>query len=63
MVWVFQVVHMVQVVQVVSVVRIISLDDMHSEDIWFSVSRLSNYQEKLKCHARDGRRTETAKDE
>ena len=31
-----RVIQVVQVVQVVRVVRIISLDDMHSENIWFS---------------------------
>ena len=33
--------------------RIISLDDMHSENIWFSWSKASNYQEKAICQ--DGR--------
>ena len=37
-------VHVVHVVQVVRVVRIISLDYMHSEDIWFSWCKLSNYR-------------------
>ena len=32
---VVQVVHVVQVVQVVLVVKVVSLDDMHSESIWF----------------------------
>ena len=35
------------------VVRMISLDDMHSENIWFSWFRPSNYQEKFKCCACD----------
>ena len=39
----------------------ISLDDMHSEIMWFSWSRSSNYREKLRCHARDMRRTEDGK--
>ena len=34
-------------------VRIISPDDMHSGNIWFLWSQPSNYQEKLRCHARD----------
>ena len=52
-------VQVIPVVQVVSVVRMISLDDMHSEDLGFSWSASSNYQEKLRCHACDGgRRTE-----
>ena len=41
------------VIQVVQVVRMISIDDMHSENIRFSWSKSSNYQEKLKCHACD----------
>ena len=44
----------IQVVQVVRVVRIISLDAVHSENVWVSWSKPSNYQEKLRCHARDG---------
>ena len=42
--------------QVVQVVRMISIDDMHSENIWFSSSKSSNYRVKLRCHACDGRR-------
>ena len=49
---------MIQVIQVVQVVRMISIDDMHSENIRFSWSKSSNYQEKLRCHARDGGRTD-----
>ena len=49
----------------VQVVRMISIDDMHTEDIWFSWGKSSNHQEKLRCHARDertdGRRTEDGK--
>ena len=52
----------VEVVQVIQVLRMISLDDMHSENIWFSWSKSSNYRGKLRCHAcderTDGRRTE-----
>ena len=33
-------------------------NDMHSENIWFSWSRPSNYRGKLRCHACDGGRTE-----
>ena len=36
-------------------VRIISPDDMHSENIWFSWYKLSNYQKQLRCHACDTR--------
>ena len=50
-----QVVQLVRLVQVVRVARTTSLDDMHLENIWFSWSKTSNYQEKLRCHARDGR--------
>ena len=48
-----QVVQVVQVVKVVRVVRVISSGDMHSGNIWFLWSKQSNYQEKLRCHARD----------
>ena len=58
MVQVIQVIQVVQVVQVVGVVRTISLDDMHSENIWFSSYKPSKYREKLLCHACDGERTE-----
>ena len=50
-----QVVQVVKVVKVVQVVRIISPDDMHSDNIWILWSKPSNYQEKLRCHARDER--------
>ena len=56
-----QVVQIVQVVQVVRVVRMTSLDDMHSENIWFASSKPSNYQEKLRCHACDTRRNDGGK--
>ena len=36
----------------------ISIDYMHSENIWFSWSKSSNYRGKLRCHACDGGRTE-----
>ena len=58
---VVQVVHVInvaQVVQVVQVVRIISVDDMHPENKWFSWSKPSNYQEKLRYYACDGRKNE-----
>ena len=45
----------------VGVVRTISLDDMHSENIWFSWYKPSKYREKLICHACDGGRTEDGK--
>ena len=43
----------VEVVQVIQVLRMISLDDMHSENIWFSWSKPLDYREKLRCHASD----------
>ena len=52
---VIQLIQEVQVVQMAQVVQVVSLDDIHSENIWFSWSKLSNYQEKLRCHACDGR--------
>ena len=49
-------------VQVVRVARTTSLDDMHSENIWFSWYKPSKYREKLICHACDGGgRTEDGK--
>ena len=48
---VIQVVQVVQVIQVVRVVRTISLDNMHSENLWFSGSKPLNYRGKLRCHA------------
>ena len=36
----------------------ISLDDMQSENIFFSWSKSSNYRGKLRCHACDGGRTD-----
>ena len=53
-----QVVQVVWVVQVVRVARTTSLDDMHSENIWFSWYKPSKYREKLICHACDERRTD-----
>ena len=52
-------IQVVQVVHVIQVVRMISLDDMHSENIWFSGFKPSNYRGKLRCHARDGRTEES----
>merc|ERR1711884_379416 len=49
-----QVVQVVQVVHVVRVARSTSLDDMHSENIWFSWYKPSKYLEKLICHVCDG---------
>ena len=57
MVQAIQVIQVVQVVQVVGVVRTISLDDLHSENIWFSWYKPSKYRDKLICHACDGGRT------
>ena len=57
---VVQVIQVIKVVQVVEVVRMFRLDDMHSENIWFSGSNSSNYRGKLRCHACD-RRTEDGK--
>ena len=53
-----QVVQVVWVVQVVRVARTTSLDDMHSENIWFSWYKPSKYREKLICHACDRGRTD-----
>ena len=36
-------------------VKVVSLDDVASENIWFSVSKPTNYRGKLKFHACDGR--------
>ena len=63
-----QVIQVIQVVQVVQVVRMISLDDMHSENIRFSLSKSMNYRGKLRCHTRDertedGRRTDGGRTE
>ena len=60
---VVQVVQVIQVIQVVRVVRIICQDDMHSENLWFSWSKPSNYLEKLRCHARDRRTDERTESE
>ena len=38
-----QVIQVIHVVQVVQVVQVVSLDDMHSENIWFSGSKPLNY--------------------
>ena len=56
-----QVVQVVWVVQVVRVARTTSLDDMHSENIWFSWSKPFNYREKLICYAIEGRRANVGK--
>ena len=54
-----QVFQVVWVVQVVTLARTTSLDDMHSENIWFSWYKPSKYRKKLICHACDGgRRTD-----
>ena len=50
-------VQVIQVIQVIRAARTISLDDMHSENIWFSWYKPSKYREKLICHACDGGRT------
>ena len=38
-----QVVQVVQVFQVVQVLTVVSLDDIHSENIWFTWSKPSDY--------------------
>ena len=59
MIKVTQVVQVVWVVQVVRVARTTSLDDMHSENIWFSWYKPSKYREKFICHTcGGGRRTD-----
>ena len=50
---VVQVDQMVQMVQVVQVVQVVSVDDIYSENIWFSGSKPSEYRGKLRCHAHD----------
>ena len=55
MVQLIQVIKVTQVVQVVRMARTTSLDDMHSENIWFSWYKPSKYREKFICHACDGR--------
>ena len=47
---VVQVVLVVKVVKVVQVVKVVSLDYMHSENIWFTWSKPSDYWEELRCH-------------
>ena len=65
---VLQVINVVMVVRVVGVnrmvfgvqeVQVVSLDDMHSEHIWFTWSKPSSYCEKLRCHACDTTNTQT----
>ena len=41
--------------QVIRVVMVATMDDMLSENIWFSGSNSSNYRGKLRCHSCDGR--------
>ena len=60
---VVQVVQVIQVVQVVQVVRMISIDDRHSENIWFSWPKSSNYQEKFRYHACDIRTADARTEE
>ena len=55
------VIQVVQLVQVVQEARMISIDDMPSENIWFSWSKSSNYREMLGRHARDRRTEESGK--
>ena len=62
-VYVIHVVQVVQVIQVVRVVRMINLYDMNSENIWFSGSKPSNHQEKLRCQCCDGRGTNGVRNE
>ena len=50
-----QVVQVIQVGQAVRAVRMISLDELHSENIWFSWFKPSNFLEKLRCHPCDKR--------
>ena len=61
MVQLIQVIQVVRVIRVVRVVRMICLDDVRSENLWFSWSKPSNYREKLICHACD-RGTEEEED-
>ena len=50
MIQVIQVILVIQVIQVVRVARMISLDELHSDNIWCSWSKPSDYQEKVRCH-------------
>ena len=43
-----QVVRVVRVIQVVQLVKGVSIDDMHSENIWYTWSKPSDYREKLR---------------
>ena len=55
--WAQQVVHVDhvdQVNQVIQVVQVISLDDMHSDNIWFSWSKLSRKVEMSREERTDG---------
>ena len=49
-----QMVQVVHVVQVVKAAQVVSLDDIHSESLWFTWSKPTDYSEKLRCHACDG---------
>ena len=49
-----RVARVVEVLQVIQVLRMISLDDMHSENVFFSGFKPPNYRGKLRCHACDG---------
>ena len=48
-----QVVQVINVDRVIRVVRVVSLDDMHSDNIWFTWYKLSDYREELRCRACD----------
>ena len=48
LVQVVQVVRVVRVIQVVQLVKGVSIDDMHSENIWYTWSKPSDYWEKLR---------------
>ena len=48
-------VHVVQLIQVIKVVQVVQVDDMLSNNIWFSWYKASKYREKFICHACDGR--------
>ena len=46
-------VRVVRMVKVVQMVQVVSLDDMYSENIWFTSSKASNPRKKLRCHVCD----------
>ena len=52
-----RVVRVVREVRAVQLVRVVSLENMHSESMRFTWSKLSNSGEKSRCHACDSMTT------